>query len=173
MLTYDVRGDIESRTKSLFEMLRKVPLVTVDGQDNIMVKGSPAFRFYRNGHPDPSLNGSTAKNILKSIPASSISKVEVITEPGAKYDAEGTMAIVNIVTRESAKLSGAVVNLSSTVNNRGSSQSSIYSAAQVGKLIVSGTYSFSHLTPKEQLSDSRSETRYRSNGQQLEKRIPQ
>ena len=169
MLTYDVRGDIESRTKSLFEMLRKVPLVTVDGQDNIMVKGSPAFRFYRNGHPDPSLNGSTAKNILKSIPASSISKVEVITEPGAKYDAEGTMAIVNIVTRESAKLSGAVVNLSSTVNNRGSSQSSIYSAAQVGKLIVSDTYSLSHLTPKEQLSDSRSETHYRSNGQQLEK----
>lgn len=167
MLTYDIKNDDDSKTKSLFDMLRKVPMVTIDGQDNILVKGSSAFKFYRNGHPDPSLTGSTTKNVLKSIPASSISKVEVITEPGAKYDAEGTTSIINIVTLDNTNFGGAVMNLSSTLDARGSTQSSVYGATQVGKLILSGTYGYTHVTPDEQRSDTRSETLYKASGELL------
>lgn len=167
MLTYDIKNDEESKTKNLFEMLRKVPMITIDGQDNILVKGSSSFKFYRNGHPDPSLTGSTTKNILKSIPASSISKVEVITEPGSKYDAEGTTSIVNIVTIDNTKFGGAVANLSSTVDARGTTQSSVYAATQVGKLILSATYGYSHVTPGDQRSDTKDVTVYKSSGEVL------
>ena len=93
-LTYDVQADEESKTKSVLDMLRKVPLVTVDGQDKIRVKGQTAFKIYKNGHPDPSFSSQSVEQILKSMPASSIKKIEVITDPGAKYDAEGTTYIL-------------------------------------------------------------------------------
>lgn len=73
-LTYDIAHDEDSKTKNVLEMLRKVPLVTVDGQDNIKVKGSSSFKIYKNGHPDPSFEGATVSQILKSIPANTIKK---------------------------------------------------------------------------------------------------
>ena len=88
-LTYDIQGDEESKTKTIIEMLKKVPMVTVDGEDNIRVNGSSEFKIYKNGHLDPSMS-KNPKEVLKSIPASMVKKIEVITEPGAKYDAEGT-----------------------------------------------------------------------------------
>ena len=96
-LTYDVERDPSSGTNTVMEMLRKVPMVTVDGEDNIKVKGDSNFKIYINGKPDPMLSGDP-KNILKSMPASSIKKIEVITDPGAKYEAEGTAGILNIIT---------------------------------------------------------------------------
>lgn len=67
-LTYDVQHDVESKSKNTLEMLRKVPLVTVDGRDNITVKGSSAFKIYRNGHRDPSFEGQNVADILKVSP---------------------------------------------------------------------------------------------------------
>ena len=71
-LTYDVSNDEEAKASSVFEILRKVPLITIDGQDNIFVKGNSAYKIYRNGHLDPTLSGMSAKDILKAIPASTI-----------------------------------------------------------------------------------------------------
>ena len=56
-LTYDVQHDKTAQTKTTLEILKKIPLVTVDGQENIRVQGSTSFKVYRNGHPDPSLSG--------------------------------------------------------------------------------------------------------------------
>ena len=47
---YDVQADEESKTQTVMDMLRKVPMVTVDGQDNILVKGNSSFKIYKNGH---------------------------------------------------------------------------------------------------------------------------
>ena len=55
-LTYDVQHDKTAQTKTTLEILKKIPLVTVDGQENIRVQGSTSFKVYRNGHPDPSLS---------------------------------------------------------------------------------------------------------------------
>ena len=52
---YDVQADEESKTQTVLDMLRKVPMVTVDGEDNIKVKGNSSFKIYKNGHLDPSL----------------------------------------------------------------------------------------------------------------------
>lgn len=141
-LTYDIQADEESKTKTVIDMLRKVPLVTVDGQDNIKVKGSSDFKIYKNGHPDPSLT-SNAKDVLKAIPASAVKKIEVITEPGAKYDAEGVTAILNIVMTDGSNLNGVAATLQGNISDRGQ-QASGYIAAQAGKFAVSANYGLYH-----------------------------
>ena len=80
---YNIEADADSKTNNVLTMLRKVPLVSVDGQDEIRVNGQTSFRIFRNGHPDPSLEHN-AKDLLKAMPASSVKRIEVITDPGAK-----------------------------------------------------------------------------------------
>lgn len=167
-LTYDVANDEESKSKSVFEILRKVPLVTVDGLDNILVKGQSAYKIYRNGHLDPTLSGATASDILKAIPASSIKSIEVITEPGAKYDAEGNSAILNIITQGNSILKGATATLSANVDNYGTTKSSAYSATNIGKLTVSANYAYTHYVPKESESTTHSLLHYKQSGQLLD-----
>ena len=58
-LTYNVKDDVTAQTKNTLEVLKKVPFVTVDGQDNIKVQGSTNFKVYKNGHPDPAFAGQS------------------------------------------------------------------------------------------------------------------
>ena len=139
-LTYDVQHDKTAQTKTTLEVLKKIPLVTVDGQENIRVQGSTSFKVYRNGHPDPSLSGQNLKDILKAIPASTIKRIEVITDPGAKYDAEGTTAILNIVMMSNTKLQGISGNVNSDVNTHGSTRLGTYLTTKVGKLTTTVNY---------------------------------
>ena len=139
-LTYDVQHDKTAQTKTTLEILKKIPLVTVDGQENIRVQGSTSFKVYRNGHPDPSLSGQNLKDILKAIPASTIKRIEVITDPGAKYDAEGTTAILNIVMMSNTKLQGISGNVNSDVNTHGSVRLGTYLTTKVGKLTTTVNY---------------------------------
>lgn len=53
-LSYDIQGDEESKTNNIFEMLKKVPLVSIDGEENIKVNGSSSFKIYKNGRPNTS-----------------------------------------------------------------------------------------------------------------------
>lgn len=102
---YDVANDPESKTSQLDEMLKKVPLVTVEGDGTIKVKGSSNFVVYKNGRKNNSFTNN-AKDIFKSIPASMIKKIEVITDPGAREDAEGSSTILNIVTEQHMVIKG-------------------------------------------------------------------
>ena len=142
-VSYDVQADAESKTRTAMDMLRKVPLVTVDGEENIRVKGGTAFRIYKNGHPDPSIS-QNPKQVLKAIPASMIKRIEVITEPGAKYDAEGVSAILNIVMKDASGMSGATGTLSAGIDNYGSPNANAYLTAQHGKLVTSLVYGYTH-----------------------------
>ena len=139
-LTYDVQHDKTAQTKTTLEILKKIPLVTVDGQENIRVQGSTSFKVYRNGHPDPSLSGQNLKDILKAIPASTIKRIEVITDPGAKYDAEGATAILNSVMMSSSKLQGVSGNVNSDVDTHGSVRLGTYLTTKVGKLTTTVNY---------------------------------
>ena len=139
-LTYDVQHDKTAQTKTTLEILKKIPLVTVDGQENIRVQGSTSFKVYKNGHPDPSLSGQNLKDILKAIPASTIKRIEVITDPGAKYDAEGTTAILNIVMMSNTKLQGVSGNVNSDVDTHGSVRLGTYLTTKVGKLTTTVNY---------------------------------
>lgn len=148
-LTYDVQHDKTAQTKTTLEILKKIPLVTVDGQENIRVQGSTSFKVYRNGHPDPSLSGQNLKDILKAIPASTIKRIEVITDPGAKYDAEGTTAILNIVMMSNTKLQGVSGNVNSNIDSHGSVRLGTYLTTKVGKLTTSVNYNYADQNKKQ------------------------
>ena len=148
-LTYDVQHDKAAQTKTTLEILKKIPLVTVDGQENIKIQGSTSFKVYRNGHPDPSFSGQNLKEILKAIPASAIKRIEVITDPGAKYDAEGTTAILNIVMMSNTKLQGVSGNVNSNIDSHGSARLGTYLTTKVGKLTTTVNYNYANQNKKQ------------------------
>jgi len=100
-LTYDIEADTDSKTMTVLDMLRKVPMVTVDAQDNITVNGSSSFKVYVDGRPNQMLSANPSQ-MFKLMPASNIKSIEVVTNPGAKYDAEGTGGILELKTKSGA-----------------------------------------------------------------------
>lgn len=100
-ISYDLKADPESKVNSVLEMMRKVPLLSVDGDDNIQLQGNSNYKILINGRPSGMMERNP-KDILKSMPASSIERIEVITTPPAKYDGEGLAGIINIITFKKA-----------------------------------------------------------------------
>lgn len=149
-LTYSMADDPEAQTNTTLEMLRKVPMVTVDGEDNIQVNGSSNFVIYVNGKPNKMMS-SNASTILKSYPASVIKKIEVITNPGAKYDAEGVGGVLNIVTEGETKMSGYTVTPNVSVSNRGIS-GNLFGMVQLGKLTLSAYYGAGHMKSRKPIT---------------------
>lgn len=140
-LTYNVDEDPEATINNTIEMLRKVPMVTVDADDNIKINGDSNFKILINGKEDPMLSGDV-KTILKSMPAATIKKIEVITEPGAKYDAEGTGGILNIVTTGKQSLDGYLANISARVSNNNFG-GSFYGRGKINKVTASANVNYS------------------------------
>jgi len=96
-ISYNLEADPDSRSSSLLEMIKKVPLLSLDADDNIQLKGNSSFKILIDGRPSSMLERSP-KEILRSIPASTIRRIEVITNPPARYDGEGFAGIINIIT---------------------------------------------------------------------------
>ncbi len=141
-ISYDAEQDPESKTSTVLDMLRKVPMVTVDGQDNIQLKGSSNFKFFLNGKPTSVFNNNPGL-ILKSMPANMVKNVEVITQPGAKYDAEGVGGIINIVTmQQSSSAQGYSATISSQASSRGSYGAGANLMLQSGKFSFSGNFNY-------------------------------
>lgn len=148
---YDVESDPDSKTNTVMEMLRKVPMVTVDGEDNIQVNGSSSFKVYVNGRPN-NMMSNNPKEVLKSMPANTIKKIEVITNPGPKYDAEGVGGILNIVTVGSG-FEGYTATVSANGSNRGVG-GGLFGTVKVGKLTVSARYNYNHNSQPRSYSGS-------------------
>ncbi len=96
-IIYGLQADPESKSASVLGMVHKIPYLTLDGQDNILLKGNSSFKVLINGKPSPSIE-SNLNAVLKSMPAASIETIEVITIPPSKYDGEGLAGIINIIT---------------------------------------------------------------------------
>ena len=140
-IEYNVQDDPDAQSNSVLEMLRKVPLVTVDGEDNIQVTGSSSFKVYVNGKPNNMMSNNPTE-VLKSMPANSIKHIEVITNPGPKYDAEGVGGILNIVTVGSG-VEGYTATFSANVSNRGAGGGA-FGTIKSGKLTVSARYNYNY-----------------------------
>lgn len=136
---YSLADDPDAETNTLLEILRKVPLVSVDSEEKIRVNGTASFQIYLNGKPSNMLSNHPAE-ILRGIPAHTIKKIEVITDPGARYDAEGVSGILNIVTKK-AELEGYNVNLNATWMNRMKVVGG-FASLQYGAFSLTGNYSY-------------------------------
>lgn len=110
----NVSEQITARSGSAVDVLENVPSITVDIEGNVSLRGSGSFRVLIDGRPTI----MEANEILQQIPASSIESIEIITNPSAKYDPEGTAGIINLVMKKNknvgysglAELSGGLRN---------------------------------------------------------------
>lgn len=135
-LIYNVESDPENNILNTLDMLRKVPLLTVDGDDNLQLNGNSNYQILINGKRS-SLFAVAPSDVLKLLPANSVKRVEVITNPSAKYEAAGTGGVINIITHKS-RISGynGSVNLGA-ITPKGFSANT-YTNLTLGKTSVSG-----------------------------------
>jgi outer membrane receptor protein involved in Fe transport/5-hydroxyisourate hydrolase-like protein (transthyretin family) len=115
-LVFNAEKDMTSQGGVATDVLKKVPMVSVDVDGNVELAGSSSIRFLINGKPS-AVFGSSITDVLQSIPSSQIKSIEVITNPGAKYDAEGLGGIINIILKDS-KVKGINGNISLTAGTR-------------------------------------------------------
>lgn len=153
-IIYSTEVDPEAKTSNALEMLRKVPLVTVDGEDNIQVKGSSDFKILINGKSS-SMMAQSPKDVLRSMPANSIKDIEVVTNPSSKYEAEGTGGIINIITTKK-QIDGFMGRVNAGIDSRGGYNSGVYLTSKVKKFGFSLNYNYNDFRqPKAEAFSSR------------------
>ena len=149
-MSYNVAEDEDSKSNTVLDMLRKVPMVTVDGQDNITVNGSSSFKVYVDGMPNVMFS-SNPSMVFKSMPATAVKSIEVVTNPGAKYDAEGAAGILNIVmNKQDPQAAQSINGYNGTVRaSVGTKQlgGSVFINGQQGKLSYSANVMTSYNKP--------------------------
>ncbi|MBS1635774.1 MAG: TonB-dependent receptor [Bacteroidetes bacterium] len=115
-IVYNADKDVTSQGGVATDLLKKIPMVAVNADGSIELQGNSNIRFLINGKPS-SVFGNNIADVLQTIPSSQIQSIEVITSPGAKYDAEGTGGIINIILRKST-VQGMNGNISLTGGSR-------------------------------------------------------
>lgn len=150
-MSYSVADDNESKSATVLDMLRKVPMVTVDGQDNITVNGASSFKVYVDGKPNVMMS-SNPSQVFKSMPASVVKSIEVVTNPGAKYDAEGAGGVLNIVMNNQGpmaqqSLNGYTATAQASASTRGVG-AGLFANAQQGKLSIGVNAFYNYMNNK-------------------------
>lgn len=140
-LIYNMDADPESKTTSLFETMRKVPFITITGDDNVLLKGSGNFKVLVDGRRS-SLFENNLRAALRAFPPGTVLRIEVITTPPPKYESEGLSGIINIVTNRKM-LDGYSGSINGNISRiySGTSASTILKKRKLGvSLIASDIY---------------------------------
>ena len=138
-IEYDLSKDQSVQSINLLYALRNVPMLNVDATGEITVKGSKDYSIYLNGKPYR-IAQTDPKAILQSIPASTISKIEVITRQNAKYDAEDGRIIINIIT--SHTLDGYTLTVNSSGDTKPRCNGGVSFVGGLHKVTLSVGYNY-------------------------------
>lgn len=103
--TYSVEDDPQASTSTLDEIIRKVPQLSLDGDGNVLLNGQSNYKILLNGRNSATMSNNF-KDVIQSMPASQISRIEVITNPSTKYEAEGVGGIINLITQRKKQFHG-------------------------------------------------------------------
>lgn len=144
-IVYNASQDVTNIGGDAADVLRKVPLLSVDLDGNVSLRGSSNLQILINNKPSGMFSGSIA-DALKMIPAEEIKSVEVITVPGAKFDGEGSGGIINIITKK-RKVEGVSGSVSASGGNRNGNSSASLAYAK-GRFGINGNASYRASWPR-------------------------
>lgn len=134
-LIYSVETDPESTSGNALDMLRKVPLVSVDGDNKVQLRGMLGVKFLINGKSSAALDQNTSE-VLKNMPSNTIKDIEVNTNPSSKFDAEGSAGVINIITTRRVS-DGYNGSMSAAINTFGQYNGNLNFASKINKFIYS------------------------------------
>lgn len=154
--TFNVGDDLIGKTGSASDLLQNIPSVAVDIEGNVSLRGSESLTVLINGKTS-SLMGANRAAVLQQIPANSIEKIEVITNPSAKYKPDGTSGIINIVLKKNKNLG---FNGTATINfgNNRRINGNVIANYNPGKWNIFGSYSLRQDDRKRYTEDYRLRT---------------
>ncbi|MFT6000480.1 MAG: iron complex outermembrane receptor protein [Neolewinella sp.] len=113
---FNVEKSIAAAGGNAEDLLREIPSITVDLEGNVSLRGSGGVRFLINGNPSALTNQAS---FLQTLTASNIERIEVLTNPGAQFDPEGTAGLINIVLKQKRDDGfNATVNLNGGTGNK-------------------------------------------------------
>lgn len=135
-LVYNVEQDLSAKGENLTDIFRKVPMLSVDGEGNVQLNGQVNYKVLLNGR-ETAMFAQNTKDALRGFPGAVVSKIEVITAPSAKYDAEGIGGLINIITKKA--IFGYNGYLSAYYSNINYTSSTNFNARS-GKFAITGTY---------------------------------
>lgn len=148
--TYDVTKDIMAQSGTASDVLKNVPSVEVDIEGNVSLRGSGDVMILVNGRTSPLFGKLNRAEVLQQFPANTIERIEVITNPSARYKPDGTSGIINIVLKKSVK-GGWNGSVTGNIGNRDRYNTATTLNYKPGKLNIYGNYGM------------RQDARYRTN----------
>jgi len=154
-IVYNAERDLTSQTGVATDLLQKVPQVSVDVDGNVELQGSGNILFLINGKPS-TIFGSNITDVLQAIPASEIKSIEVITNPGARYDAKGSGGIINIILKHNSAqgINGNLSLTAGTLLQNGSFNLDAKKGNFALNAFVNGNARLSRTTPTSSLRTS-------------------
>lgn len=152
--SYSVSGDLQAQTGAITDALRNIPAVQVDVAGNVSLRGDPNVTILVDGKPSSLFEGDNKAQALQSLQASTIERVEVITNPSAEFRADGSGGIINLITKK-AKGAGPTGSLRATVGSGHRYNGGGTFGYNSGRLSVVGDLSLRHDTQKSAGFDDR------------------
>jgi len=143
---FNVEGSINATGNNALELLRKAPGVIVDNNDNVMLNGKNGVKIYIDGKPSP-LSTADLAAFLKTIQSTEIEAIEIITNPSAKYEAEGNAGIINIrMKKDKRQGANANLNLGYSIGKFAHYNGSLSGNYRDKKLNLFGSYAYNDAT---------------------------
>ncbi|MGZ6038127.1 MAG: TonB-dependent receptor domain-containing protein [Phenylobacterium sp.] len=154
--SYGIAQDLQTTTGTISDALKNIPSVEVDVQGNVSLRGDTNVTILVDGKPSAMFRGQSAAQALQSLPADSVERVEVITNPSAEFSPDGSAGIINLVMKKVHRVgeSGSLRYNTGTAGRRNGAVSGAYSS---DALTVSGDLDFRHDPQHSVTTDDRTQ----------------
>ena len=153
---YIVGRNLQVTTGSVADILHNLPSVEVDALGNISLRGDTNVQLLIDGKPSTSLSAANRGEVLQQLPADTIERIEVITNPSAAFKPDGSAGLINIVTKKNRK-PGRSGTAKVSVGTDGRFNSGMTQGYRAGKLSLNASFNLKRDVPYRPFTDARSQ----------------